>query len=263
VSGLALAVRALECLTAVSLLLQTLEYLRLQPAQRHDGLWRWSRQRADVAHASLPVRRLLDWLFSERVHRLHLLVRAGAAASLFAGSSTTGVVLLFVSSVLILIRWRGAFNGGSDFMTIIVLTGMLIAQLGQYVVGPALAWKAGLGYIGLHSITSYFISGAIKLLSREWRNGLALPYFLDGGLYGPLAADSVLRRRHVAMACSWAFILWECAAPFALLSPQVALAFCATAVVFHFLVFRYFGLNRFFWAWLASHPAVIYCTTLL
>jgi hypothetical protein len=30
-------------------------------------------------------------------------------------------------------------------------------------------------------------------------------------------------------------------------------------VLFHFLVYWYFGLNRFFWAWLASFPAVIYC----
>lgn len=262
-NGLFLAVRALECLTAISLLVQTLEYLRLQPVQRADGLWRWSVQRADVAHASPALRRLFDWVFGERVHRIHLLLRAGAAASLFVGSSTASAVLLLASSVLILIRWRGAFNGGSDFMTIIVLTGLLIAQVGQHVVDPALAWKAGLGYIGLHSITSYFISGAIKLFSREWRNGTALPWFLDGGLYGPLAADSLLRRRRIAIACSWAFILWECAAPLALAGPRIAFAFCAIAVVFHWLVFRYFGLNRFFWAWLASHPAIIYCATLL
>lgn len=256
-----LAVRAFECMCGLSLLLQTLEYLRLQAAQRHDGLWRWQVQRGDVAHAPAGLRRLFDWLYGERVHRIHLLVRAGAAASLFAGSSTASAILLFTSSVLILIRWRGAFNGGSDFMTIVALTGLLIAQVGQHVAGPALAWKAGLGYVALHSITSYFISGAIKLFSREWRSGVALPYFLDGGLYGPLAGGSVLRRPHVAMACSWAFILWECMAPFALAGPWIAAAFCAIAAAFHWLVFRYFGLNRFFWAWLATHPAIIYCAT--
>jgi hypothetical protein len=34
-------------------------------------------------------------------------------------------------------------------------------------------------------------------------------------------------------------------------------------VKFHFLVFWYFGLNRFFWAWLAAYPALIGCATLL
>jgi len=29
--------------------------------------------------------------------------------------------------------------------------------------------------------------------------------------------------------------------------------------VFHYLVYWYLGLNRFFWAWLATYPAVLYC----
>ncbi|UUZ62889.1 hypothetical protein LP417_24100 [Polaromonas sp. P1-6] len=35
--------------------------------------------------------------------------------------------------------------------------------------------------------------------------------------------------------------------------------FCAVAAVFHFLVFWFFGLNRFFWAWISTFPAVLYC----
>ena len=104
------------------------------------------------------------------------------------------------------------------------------------------------------------ISGAIKLVTLEWRDGSALIYFLDGGLHGPLSTDSPYRHRPVAMACSWAFIVWECLFPFALAGPRIAAVFCAVAALFHFLVFRYFGLNRFFWAWLASFPAIIWCS---
>ncbi len=254
-----LAVRSLEALLGISLLIQTLEFLRLQPAQAAPGLWAWSVQRGDVAHASALLRALFDWLYSERVHRLHLLVRLAAAASLLWGSSPGSAALLFISTVLILIRWRGAFNGGSDFMTVVLLSGLLLAHLAAPWVGPVLAWKAGLGYICIQAITSYFISGAIKLVSAEWRNGRALVYFLDGGLYGPLPTDSAYRHQSVAVACSWAFILWECAFPLALIGPLVAAVFCGVAALFHYLVFRYFGLNRFFWAWLASFPAIIYC----
>jgi hypothetical protein len=35
---------------------------------------------------------------------------------------------------------------------------------------------------------------------------------------------------------------------------------CILASIFHFLVFWYFGLNRFFWAWVTCFPAVIYCS---
>lgn len=260
-NSLYLAARGLECLTGLSLIIQTLEFLRLQSVQAPGGLWAWSVQRGDVAHASAPVRRILDWLYSPLAHRTHLLVRLAAAASLLWGSSLVSAALLFVSTLLILIRWRGAFNGGSDFMSVVVLTGLLLAHVAALWVGPVLGWKAGLGYIAIHAITSYFISGAIKLVSREWRNGSALQYFLDGGLYGPLPQNSAYRRPAVAIACSWTFILWECAFPFALAGPVVAAVFCAVAALFHFLVFRYFGLNRFFWAWLASFPAIIYWAT--
>jgi len=256
--SLYLAIRCFECLLATSLLFQTLEFLKLRSVQQPNALWSWTTQRGDLAHASVPVRKLFDWLYSDSVHRIHLLLRLAAAASLYAGSSIVSATLLFFSTIAILIRWRGAFNGGSDFMTIIALTGLMIAHWGQSIVSPVLAWQAGLGYVCLQTMTSYFISGAIKLFSKEWRNGSALPYFLDGGIYGPLAADSVLRNRVVATASSWGFILWECSVPVIFLGPGVAIAYCAIALVFHCLVFAFFGLNRFVWAWVASFPALVY-----
>jgi len=256
--SLYLATRAFECLLATSLLIQTLEFLKLRPVQQPNALWSWTIQRGDLAHASAPVRKLFDWLYSEPIHKTHLLLRLAAAASLYAGSSIVSATLLFFSTIAILIRWRGAFNGGSDFMTIIALTGLMIAHWGQWVVSPALAWQAGLGYVCLQTMTSYFISGAIKVFSKEWRNGIALPYFLDGGIYGPLAEDSVFRKRFICIACSWGFIVWECSVPVAFLGPRVAMVYCAIALVFHILVFAFFGLNRFVWAWVVSFPAVVY-----
>ena len=260
-NSLYLAARALEVLLGISLIIQTLEFLRLQPVQAPGGLWCWSVQRADVAHASTPLRWLLDALYRPDLHRVHLLVRLAAAASLLWGSSLASAALLFASTLLILIRWRGAFNGGSDFMSIIVLTGLLAAHLAALWVGPVLAWKAALWYVTIHAVTSYFISGTIKLVTPEWRNGSALIYFLDGGLHGQLTADSRFRRPAVAIASAWAFIVWESLFPLALAGPRIAAVFCAVAALFHYLVFRYFGLNRFFWAWLASFPAIVYCAS--
>lgn len=254
------AVRTFECLCAISLLIQTLEFIKLRTATGTERIWSWPVQRGDVAHAPAWLRNLFDVLYRDRVHHLHLLLRAGAAASLFAGSSPASAALLFISTVAILIRWRGAFNGGSDFMTVVVLTGLLVAQVAAFFVGPVLAWKAALWYVTIHAITSYFISGAIKLFSPAWRNGSALSFFLDGGLYGPLRERSLFRKPAVAKSCSWSFILWECSFPLALVGPAWAISACAVATMFHFLVFRFFGLNRFFWAWIASFPAIIYCS---
>jgi len=71
-------------------------------------------------------------------------------------------------------------------------------------------------------------------------------------LYGPLQADSVFRRPVVAWVCSWAFILWEGLFPLVLVFPDWTFVFVGVALLFHFLVFWFFGLNRFFWAWAAN-----------
>jgi hypothetical protein len=159
---------------------------------------------------------------------------------------------------LLLIRWRGAFNGGSDFMTLITATGLLIAQVVEKLTDAQTGWSAGLGYIAIQTLSSYFVSGWVKLKRPEWRNGQALPVFLNSGLYGPLKKDSVFRRPVVALVCSWAFILWEGLFVCVLLFPNWTPLFVGVALLFHFLVFWFFGLNRFFWAWATNLGSIFF-----
>ena len=98
------------------------------------------------------------------------------------------------------------------------------------------------------------------MLRPEWRNGSAMTIFLNGAIYGPLSATHPLRNKWLAMLSSWGFIVWEILFPFSLLDPRLAAVFCAVAALFHFLVFWFFGLNRFFWAWLCAFPAIIWCS---
>lgn len=253
------AARALEVLLAWSMLLQTLEYLALRRAWSVQGLWTWPLQRADIPPGK--VRQLLDVLFSDSTMYWHLLLRLPVLLVLaWQGSNLALAVFLFASHVLMLIRWRGAFNGGSDFMTLVALSGVLLASLVELGGDAHLAWRAGLWYIGLQSITSYFMSGWVKLMQPEWRSGQAMTIFLNAAIYGPLPQASLLRHPWVARCGAWAFIGWECAAPLALLHPLIALAFCAIALLFHFLVFWFFGLNRFFWAWMVTFPAILACS---
>jgi hypothetical protein len=252
------AVRALEFLFAISAGIQTLEYWRMRSAMHGDGLWVWSIQRQDIPNAWM--RQFLDALFAPNVFSLLLALRFIALISLATqGSNLLNIGFLFTSNLAVLIRWRGAFNGGSDFMTLVVLTGLFIAQVVSYFASPELGWRAGFWYITIQSITSYFLSGAVKLLKREWRNGTAMTIFLNAAIHGPLSARHWLRRPWLAALCSWTFILWESLAPLALLEARLAILFCSIAALFHFLVFWFFGLNRFFWAWLATFPAIVWC----
>ncbi len=254
-----MAIRATEFLLAWSLSIQTLEYLRIGKATADNGLWSWPLQRADIPNAT--VRAALDVLFKPWMHQVHLVLRLFAAVALAVqGASLPLIAFLFAGNLLILIRWRGAFNGGSDFMTLVVLSGLLIAQVVAAFSNEALGWQAGFWYIAIQSITSYFMSGSVKLLRREWRNGSAMTIFLNGAIYGPLSATHPLRNRWLALLGSWGFIVWEILFPFSLLDPRLAAVFCAVAALFHFLVFWFFGLNRFFWAWVCSFPAIMWCS---
>lgn len=221
------AVDALCWLTAISVLIQSAEYLRLPAAaddgrpSQHSGLlapWPWAIQRDDLIGSSRPVRALFDRLYRPQVHRMQLFVHALCAASLpLIGPTPVAALVLLASQVL----------------------------------------------ISIQALSSYFLSGTVKLLHAGWRDGRALPTLLDGGIHGPLAANSLLRRQPIAIICSWAFILWEAAFPLAMIDPRVTTLWCAIGVAFHSLVFWYFGLNRFFWAWCASFPALIGCAGLI
>ncbi len=250
-------VRAFEVLLGWSLLLQTLEQWRIQGLDRVSD---WSVQRKEIPAQPPGLRALTDALFARPGPYLGLLGLRGALALLLMAGllPTAGVVALCAIAMLLLLRWRGAFHGGSDFMTLVGLTGLLIAHAVGSWAGMVAGWRAGLWYVALHATTSYFISGWVKFLRPEWRSGEALPLFLDTGVYGPLAPDSVLRRPAVARLASWSFTLWEGCAPLMLLDLRIAALFCTVAAVFHFLVFWFFGLNRFFWAWLVTFPALMY-----
>ena len=257
--SLALAIRLFEILLGFSLLVQTLEQLRVQSLDRVSD---WGIQRTEIPRRPRWLLAVLDGLFRPPTMKVFLWTRGALAVALMTGNLPLwGAVALFLMGVALLFRWRGAFNGGSDFMTLVALTGLLLAHIVGAWVGSAQAWRLALWYVTLQSVTSYFVSGWVKLLRHEWRTGAALPAFLDTGVYGPLSPGSVFRRPAVARTCAWAFTLWEGCFPLALLDVRLALAFCAVATLFHFLVFFFFGLNRFFWAWMVTFPAVMYAAS--
>jgi hypothetical protein len=254
-----LVIRCLELLCAWSLLLQTLEHGRIIGSTDPSGVWSWPVQRADIPDSAFFIKRFLDMAFLPGPYRAMLVLRGlGAVWLAWHGASLGVALLLFVCQLLLLVRWRGAFNGGSDFMTLVTLTGILLAQSLMLFIDPSMAWGAGLGYIAIHTLSSYFVSGWVKLKRPEWRSGQALTVFLNSGLYGPLPTDSVFRKPWLAFLCSWAFILWEGVFPLVLFNPDLVWLFGTVALFFHFLVFWFFGLNRFFWAWTVNLSSIFF-----
>jgi len=171
---------------------------------------------------------------------------------------------LWLSQILFMIRWKGAVNGGSDIMMLSLLNALMLGQAYALITHlrgsplDSLGFQISLWFISIQSLTSYFVSGAVKLRDPLWRDGRALTQLLNHAVFGPLSAQSFFQHRGFSTALTWGFVIWECSMPLLLLNPQGAVVACGLAMMFHCLVFWYFGLNRFVWAWLCSFPALIY-----
>jgi hypothetical protein len=155
--------------------------------------------------------------------------------------------LLAVLSWVALWPWLGLFNGGSDAM------GMMV-MIALYAAGLGLPPEHALLWIACLSALSYFLSGVRKASQQAWWNGRALRDFLKNSRvsvpgWACRFAEGALPRIAgpgvVLFQLAMPALLWSGAAPVALL----------TGMVFHFLNFLFFGLNRFFWVWMATYPA--------
>ena len=215
------AVRLTEALLALALIQQSLEHLV-----------RFQSERA---------------LFGARI-ALCVLVIAGVA-------SPWPLVGLAILSLAILQRFEGPYNGGSDRMGLLALWCLTLSRLSPTPPLKELAF----GYLGAQLILSYFISGGVKIVNPDWRSGRALRDVFEFSAY-PVGED--LRRwadrPRVLLAMSWAVMLFELAFPLSLLSKPTLVAGLAVAGAFHLANACLFGLNRFFWTWLAAYPAILW-----
>lgn len=252
---------AMQRLIAFAVLLQTIEFLQMQPAFAPSGVWSWGVIRRDLADWPRPLRALVDQLLGHPGFVLLLWLRlAGAVVCLFLDIPAVWVALAVIT-LLGNLRWRGTFNGGSDYMTTIVLVAIAAAELvnGVYPKARLIA----LSYVACQVLLSYFVAGLVKLRGPRWRSGEALGAFLRSDYYGVPAswrAKAWLQRPSVIRAGAWAVIALECLFPMALLDPRLCLVLIALAVLFQSMNAYLFGLNRFLWAWAAGYPALYACS---
>lgn len=158
-------------------------------------------------------------------------------------------------SLVILHRFQGPYNGGSDRMGLLALWCLTVSRF-----MPSLAWQEIVfGYLGAQLVLSYVISGGVKILNPDWRSGQALRQVFAFSAY-PVSEGlrRLTERPRVLWAASWAVMLFEVAFPLALTSQAALVVGLAVAAAFHLANACLFGLNRFFWTWIATYPAIIW-----
>lgn len=183
-----------------------------------------------------------------------------AASLLLLAGLFSGWCLLFLSghSLAVLRRYGGPYNGGSDRMGLLILYCLTAAHW----LPPGGAQELAIGYLAMQVTLSYFISGRVKIVNPDWRNGQALQDVFAFSAYPVSDALRALAHHHrLLLAASWAVIVLELLFPFALLHPTALNAALVLTAVFHVANACLFGLNRFVWAWLAAYPSLIWLQT--
>lgn len=187
------------------------------------------------------------WLFLPRIILALLLI---------AGVYTDWVTLtLLILGLAILNRFQGPYNGGSDRMGLLILCCMT----GVHFAPTQHLQEIAFGYLAIQLVLSYFISGWVKVVNPEWRSGLAL---CDVFQFSAYPVSESLRawsdKPRLLFTMAWCVMVFELLFPLSLLSvPSLAIALLIAAT-FHFSNACLFGLNRFFWIWIAAYPSIFW-----
>ncbi len=162
--------------------------------------------------------------------------------------------LLIIACVL-LYRFQGPYNGGSDCMSILVLLCLFLSH-----IAPTPFWQQlALGYLAFQLIFSYFQSGYIKIINADWRSGQALTDVFAITAY-PVSehARKWARSPQLMLVMSWSVMVFELLFPLSLWNHYALIVALVIAAMFHLTNACLFGLNRFFWIWPAAYPIILW-----
>lgn len=198
----------------------------------------------------------IEHMASANRDRIYFALRLLLSMGLIFGVQLTWVlVFLMLAGIFMLHRYQGPYNGGSDRMSLLILF-----CLGMVHLAPSDYWKeVAFGYLAIQLVLSYFISGLVKIVNPEWRNGRALN---DVFLFSTYPVSDSLRSLsnypRLLFIMSWNVMLFELLFPVLLLSVNSLIVALAVASSFHLANACLFGLNRFLWVWVAAFPSLIW-----
>lgn len=197
-----------------------------------------------------------EHIFGSHEARRLFLWRAVMCIGLLLGIYTQWMLLaLCVHSRLVLHRYQGPYNGGSDRMGLLILYCLCASH---WLAGGILS-ELAFGYLGTQLIASYFFSGQVKIGNRDWRSGQALQDVFDFSAYPVTTSIRALALcPRLLWFASWAVMLFELLFPFSFLNTTTLLLALAVAILFHVANAVLFGLNRFVWFWIAAYPSLLW-----
>ena len=244
-------IKLTSLLLALSSLIQSLEYLSLKNIFSQRGIFRSPIIENDLLG-------IYSYINREQVFLCILYWRLICSLLLFFSSSPYILASLLLTQLLLAIRFRGTFNGGSDYMTILTMIALLIASISP----NNKLFAIPLMYLAVQTILSYFFAGVAKLRDDDWRSGTAIAKIINGPNFSPPHFfKRLLQDKLVAFLLCWIVMGFEVTVPLIGFFPDYLIYALSGLLIFHLINFFIFGLNRFVFAWLATYPAVFYLLT--
>jgi hypothetical protein len=246
---------------SLAMLMQGIELLVISRRNDFLNIWSWENLKIEL-QTGLPFPNvIISKVFSLRGFQIISVTQIIMAfLGIVYPHSSLIFIILFLTHLLICIRFRGTFNGGSDMMTFVVLSGVIISLSGA----EDKIKQLGLIYITIHSIYSYFKAGLVKVIQPEWRRAEVLPSFLLRSLFPEVQSLSgwLSSKRFLNFVLCWGVLILELTILGLFFIPKLLPLFVIGFGFFHFIVYLSFGLNRFFFIWMATWPAIIYTISL-
>jgi hypothetical protein len=156
---------------------------------------------------------------------------------------------------LVLHRYQGPYNGGSDRMGLLILYCLCLSRW----LPDGVMKEATFGYLGVQVVLSYFISGQVKIVNPDWRSGRALRDVFSFSAY-PVSESlrALANRPRLLWSASWAVMLFEVLFPLSFLNSTILILALGVSAAFHVANACLFGLNRFVWFWIAAYPSILW-----
>lgn len=249
-----------ERTSAGTQILSSLEFFASLPDQRTGGLNDWTLGR-QVFTGLLPrMTKIIDTAGQEKTEKVIHGLRVIAGLSLYLPARIRkhrSLANTFLAGSSLLLHPKHFYGSdGSDQLSFLVQSTAAIARIGD----NDRRLESGLMFLSSQVALSYLTSGAVKMVSRTWRSGEALPGVLRTRTYGDAKLFQFLDSNpRISKTIAHSVLAAEICFPLVYVMPRKpALAAVTTMGVFHIANARYMGLARFVWAFLATYPAVVY-----
>ncbi|TLW91581.1 hypothetical protein [Saccharomonospora piscinae] len=249
-----------ERITAVGGLIGTLEQLTTARSMSDRGLLAWPVARTRLRGFNGRAGSVLNALVAYPNVKLTLAARATAAAGLLLGARSrrgrASLTAAMAGSNTVLHLRNVYGSDGSDQLATLSYAAASLEKLAA--VDDRVSREIALGFVAAQSCLAYGTSGAAKLVSSTWRDGTAILHIFRCVTYGDRTLYELCRHRPwLARVLAWSVIVGELAFPLVLVAPQrLRPLFFGAGAAFHVANAKFMGLNRFFWSFVGSYPAV-------